>query len=62
MTVEFNVSANSVDEARAKAQKLADILNERDSGHRAWVKSMIKDVSDIDVGELNKDKANVANT
>ncbi len=48
MTVEFNVSANSVVEAKAKAQKLADLLNKKDSAHKAWVKRMERNISEDD--------------
>ena len=51
MTIEFNVSASTIDEAKAKAQKLADMLNKKDPRHEAWVKSMVRDVSDIRVGD-----------
>ncbi len=48
MTVEFNVSAGSVTEAKAKAQKLADLLNSRDPAHKAWVKRMERNISEDD--------------
>ena len=46
MTIEFNVSADSVSEAKAKAQKLADPLNSRDPEHKAWVKRMERNISE----------------
>ena len=48
MTIEFNVSANSIPEAKAKAQKLADLLNSRDPEHKAWVKRMERNISEDD--------------
>lgn len=55
VTVEFNVSASSVDEAKAKAQKLADVLNERDENHRAWVKMMKSNIGPME-GDMYKGK------
>ncbi len=43
VTLEVNVDARSVDEARAKIQKLADVLNKKDPKNKAWVPKMVKE-------------------
>lgn len=55
-TVEFNVSANNIEEGREKAQKLADVLNKKDSKHKAWVKMMQTKNTDINVGDMYNGK------
>ena len=47
VTVEFDVLAGSPQDARDKAQALADVLNKKDPGNNAWV-PRLKRISDYD--------------
>ena len=45
VTVEVQVDAPSIEAARAKMQKLADVLNEKDPRNKAWIPKMVKENS-----------------
>ncbi len=41
VTLEVNVDAHNIKEARAKIQKLADVLNKKDPRNKAWIPKMV---------------------
>ena len=43
VTLEINVDAPTDAAARAKIQKLADVLNKKDPKNKAWVPKMVKE-------------------
>ena len=45
VTLEVNVDAPTDAAARAKIQKLADVLNKKDHRNKAWVPKMVKENS-----------------
>ena len=41
VTLEVNVEARNTEEARAKIQKLADVLNKKDPRNKAWIPKIV---------------------